>query len=158
MPNQVVISSGQTVRFPVSSTDTLAKFQSFQALDQAGNIEDLAIAKAIIQKNPTISAAAVHQAVAVHGTLIGDVPAQILNVGELTTDLIVQPGGTVVFAGPITKVIFANVDLQKTGRIIVHGSLNLTCTSLGDSTVKVAGPPIRFGGGGIVEHNPIIGN
>jgi hypothetical protein len=154
MPNQVVISSGQTVRFPVSSTDPLAKFQSFQALDQVGNIEDLAFARAIIQKNPTISAAAVRQAVFEPGTLIGDLSGQILSVGELTTDLIVQPGGTVVFAGPVTKVVFANVDIQRTGQIIAHGSLNLTCTSLGDSSVKTVGPPLRFGSGGIVE--PII--
>jgi hypothetical protein len=125
MSESVVIKSGQVVHFPVTSDHTLAKYQQQINRSQVSNLHDLAVVRTITQANPKLSSDDVSRAV--DGILASSNVGSIL---QLTfPDLIVEDGATMVLGGPITTLEAGNVIVL--GEILVHGSFNLTCSTLG---------------------------
>jgi hypothetical protein len=134
--NAVTITSGQTVRFPVTSDHPLAQFQQLKAVSDMPNISDLAIARQLTAMRPGLTTAELSDAVNSYLNASGAASIAALQF----PDFIVEAGATVVFAGPITTVD-TNI-FYVDGELIAHGSLNVTCNTFG------AAPESGDGGGG----------
>ena len=131
-----MIPSGETLRFPVPSGHPLAKYQSFKRLSEISNLQDLAIVKSIVQRNPAVSSKQIHEAL----TQYLSTGNNRIHVLDIPGDLTVPTGTTLIFPGPVTMLTLRNVDIQGTGTILAYGSFNLLCRSIGDSTYPLYPP------------------
>ena len=124
----VVIRSGQTVRFPVTSEDPLAAFQQLKTVSELTNLHELAFVRSLTATNPTLSTAQISAAVSSFLAAAGTSQAATINFPE---DFQIEAGATVTFAGPITVITAQNFYVD--GTINAHGSLNITALSFGAS-------------------------
>jgi hypothetical protein len=122
MPQNLTVTAGQTIRFPVPSNHPLAPFQALKNVSEVPNIHELPIAREIVAKRPTISAADL--------TLFLN---RILNGSQIlvftAANLTVAQGATLVLSNPI-NTITAN-DVVIAGELRSYGSLSITCVQIG---------------------------
>jgi hypothetical protein len=137
MAEQIVIKSGEVVRFPVASDHPLAKYQQLLDVSQVPNLHELAIVRRLRTANPNLPPSAV--VAAVQGILRSSGVSTIFT--QLLPDITIEQGATAIYDGPVTQIAAGKVSVQ--GEMIVYGSLNLTCTEL-DGVI----PPSSSGGGG----------
>jgi IPT/TIG domain len=133
MSDTVVITSGETVQFPVPSDHPLAKYQQQVGLSELGNLHDLAVAQMLTQTNPKLTTDQVAEAV-------GDILASanqstVLQLEFGTADIVVEEGASMVLDGPITTLTAGNVIVL--GEIVAHGSLNITSSTCGGTPQPV---------------------
>jgi hypothetical protein len=135
--NPLVIQAGQTVRFPVASSDPLAQYQQLKAVSEVASLNDLAIARSLVALSPSITSLQLSDAV--NSFLTGHGTSQIV-VLDFPVDITVQAGATMVFSGPVTTLSVRNFYVD--GTVTAQGSLNITC-----SGAFGASPPAASGGG-----------
>jgi IPT/TIG domain len=125
MSDTVLIVSGEIVRFPVANDHPLASYQQQLSVAQVSNLQDLTIVRAMAQAHPELSTDQIT-------TAFNDALASS-NIGgilQLTfPNLTVEEGATMVIDGPVTTLTAGDVIIL--GELIVNGSLNLTCSTLG---------------------------
>jgi hypothetical protein len=125
MNDTILITSGEVVRFPVAYDHPLASYQKQLSVEQVSNLLDLAVVRAMVQAHPEVSTDQI--TAAFNDTLASSNISGIilLNFPNIT----VEEGATMVIDGPVTTLTAGDVIIM--GELIVHGSLNLTCSTLG---------------------------
>jgi hypothetical protein len=126
MADTVLVTKGETLRFPVEATHPLAKYQTFQSPSEYENVHGLAILQTMKKTTPTITDTQLSQSL--QEILDGSLLKKIV-VLQLPGNIYVEPGANLVFGGPVTSVLANNVTVQ--GTITISGSFNLTCNQLG---------------------------
>ena len=125
MNDVVVVKSGEILRFPVLSDHPLVKYQQQVDVSQASNLREIAVISAKLQTIPSMTST--HITSVVKG-ILADLNTS--TIFQLTLpDVMVEEGATLVLDGPITTMTAGNVIVL--GDILVLGSLNLSCATLG---------------------------
>ena len=125
MAHSLTIAKGQAIRFPVAATHLLAKYQQLVPLSSVTDIHTIPLAEKILEKNPSLSDAAV---VSHLNAILGNRPILHFKLPDFW-DLTVEDGATLVFSGPITSLWAVNVRIY--GTLIAYGSLTLNCATIG---------------------------